>query len=128
VNRKAFAACKAFQQQVQPGSSSDSSPQQPNSQQLVHGSQQTEHYDMNFWHYQPWWMQPPAVILAGVAFMTAALVLDNESTLKTFIIAAGPVGMFWGIFLFLLPKQFKTFAVSYLAEHPHHEEEAKDNK
>jgi hypothetical protein len=73
-------------------------------------------------------MQPPAVILAGLAFMSVAMVVDGEPTLKTFIIAAGPVGLFWGIFLFLLPRQFKTFAVSYLAEHPHHEEDVKSSK
>lgn len=73
---------------------------------------------MNFYHYQPWWMQPRMVVGAGVVFMLVALLVDEKPSLKTLVIAAGPVALFWGILLFLLPQQFQKFAVKWIKEHP----------
>lgn len=126
VRRVRLSPCKAYQP-TQPSRSGGSSqlpasraPQQrpKSTSSFQQRAREDPHYDMNFWHYQPWWLQPPAIVLAGLAFMIAALVFDNEPTSKTFVIACGPVVLFWGIFLFLLPRQFKSFAVTYLAEHP----------
>lgn len=80
-------------------------------------------YDMNYWHYQPWWLQPPTIIGTGIAFLIASLILDDEPTLKTTILAAGPVALYWGIFLYLLPRNFKSFAVNYMETHPEAEQQ-----
>lgn len=40
-------------------------------------------------HYQPWWLQPQMVIGSGIAFLVASLILDDEPTLKTAVLAAG---------------------------------------
>lgn len=38
--------------------------------------------------------------------------------------AAGPVAVYWFIFLGLLPRTFKNFAVDYIETHPEVEEQA----
>lgn len=75
-------------------------------------------------HYQPWWLQPPLIIATGVAFVIASLVLDNEELSKTALLATGPVALYWTIFLFVLPRRFKRFAVDYIETHPEAEEAA----
>eukprot|EP00775_Hariotina_reticulata_P002380 gene2380-biopygen3939 len=81
-----------------------------------------EEYDLNLHHYQPWWLQPQVIIAAGVGFLAGALLLVDEPSVKTVVLAAGPVALFWGIFLFLLPRQFKSFAVDYIETHPEAED------
>lgn len=79
-------------------------------------------------HYQPWWLQPPMVVGTGVAFVLAALVLDNEELGKTALLAAGPVALYWGIFLLVLPRRFKSFAVEYIETHPESEAAALEHQ
>lgn len=79
-------------------------------------------------HYQPWWLQPPMIIATGVAFVLASLWLDNEELSKTALLAAGPVALYWGIFLFVLPRRFKSFAVEYIEAHPEAEEAAREQQ
>lgn len=79
-------------------------------------------------HYQPWWLQPPLIIATGVAFIAASIVLDNEELSKTALLAAGPVALYWGIFLFVLPRRFKSFAVTYIEAHPEAEEAAREQQ
>ena len=79
-------------------------------------------------HYQPWWLQPPMIIATGVAFVVASIVLDNEELSKTALLATGPVALYWGIFLFVLPRRFKSFAVNYIEAHPEAEEAAREQQ
>ncbi|KAF6254613.1 hypothetical protein COO60DRAFT_1539878 [Scenedesmus sp. NREL 46B-D3] len=95
-------------------------------QQLAYDAERHQHivddYNLTYWHYQPWWLQPQMVVGSGIAFLVASLILDDEPTLKTAVLAAGPVALYWGIFLFLLPRSFKKFAVNYIEQHPEVEE------
>jgi hypothetical protein len=68
------------------------------------------------------------IIATGVAFVVASLVLDNEELSKTALLAAGPVALYWGIFLFVLPRRFKSFAVEYIESHPEAEEAAREQQ
>lgn len=74
-------------------------------------------YDMNFWHYKPWWCQPPSIIITGIGFVIAANVF-GDCSLKTTVLACGPVLLWWYIFLVVVPTSFKEFAVEYLKTHP----------
>lgn len=76
----------------------------------------TEDYDMDFWHYQPMWMQPPVILILGVLLVAGANIVA-EPSIKTTVLAAGPVGLLLGIFLFVLPRQFKSFATQYMDSH-----------
>jgi hypothetical protein len=68
------------------------------------------------------------IIATGVAFVAASLVLDNEELGKTVLLAAGPVALYWGIFLFVLPRRFKSFAVQYIESHPEAEAAALEHQ
>ncbi len=68
------------------------------------------------------------IIATGVAFILASLWLDNEELSKTALLAAGPVMLYWGIFLFVLPRRFKSFAVEYIESHPEAEEAAREQQ
>ena len=68
------------------------------------------------------------IIATGVAFVLASLVLDNEELSKTALLAAGPVALYWGIFLLVLPRRFKSFAVEYIEAHPEAEEAAREQQ
>eukprot|EP00879_Flechtneria_rotunda_P020701 GHRR01021787.1.p1 GENE.GHRR01021787.1~~GHRR01021787.1.p1 ORF type:complete len:149 (+),score=42.14 GHRR01021787.1:358-804(+) len=83
-----------------------------------------DQYDMNYWHYQPWWLQPHMIIATGIGFLVISLLVNGETTLKTLLLAAGPLSLYWGIFLFLLPRTFKSFAVDYMETHPDVEQQA----
>lgn len=72
---------------------------------------------MNFWHYKPWWCQPHTIIITGLSFVAFANVFC-EFSLKTTIIALGPVLLWWYIFLVVVPTSFKEFAVEYMKTHP----------
>jgi hypothetical protein len=109
---------KAAKQQQQQLQQQQQQQQQQQKSQQPKGAAQESHYDMNFYHYQPWWMQPRMVVAAGVVFMLVALLVDEKPSMKTLVIAAGPVALFWGILLFLLPQQFQKFAVKWIKEHP----------
>uniref|UniRef100_A0A383WGY0 DUF6737 domain-containing protein n=1 Tax=Tetradesmus obliquus TaxID=3088 RepID=A0A383WGY0_TETOB len=127
--------CRAYQQSQASNAlqqSAQLSQQQQQQDSLQEAEQQAfdaerhqhivEDYDLTYWHYQPWWLQPQMVIGSGIAFLVASLILDDEPTLKTAVLAAGPVALYWGIFLFLLPRSFKKFAVNYIEQHPEVEE------
>lgn len=83
---------------------------------------------MDFWHYQPWWLQPYTIIGSGVAFFVLAVVFDNEPFWKAATMAAATVALYWGILLFLVPRQFKSFAVDYLETHPQETSKSKQKK
>jgi len=68
------------------------------------------------------------IIATGLAFVAASLVLDNEELSKTALLATGPVAVYWGIFLFVLPRRFKSFAVEYIESHPEAEEAAREQQ
>ena len=55
--------------------------------------------------------------MQGVLFIVGSNLL-TEPGLKTTLLAATPVGLWWYIFLFMLPKQFKEFAIDYISHHP----------
>jgi hypothetical protein len=71
---------------------------------------------MDFWHYKPWWCQPTSIVATGVAFVLAANFMSDHS-IKTTILAAGPVALWWWIFLVVVPNEFKSFAVDYMESH-----------
>lgn len=117
------------QQQEQRGPLTSAGPprqqqQQPEAEHHIN----PDEWDLSYWHYQPWWLQPPMIIATGVAFVAASLVLDNEELSKTLLLAAGPTALFYGIFLFVLPRRFKSFAVEYIESHPEAEEAAREQQ
>lgn len=71
--------------------------------------QQPKKYDADYWHYQPQWLQPRSIIGAGLVFFVLSMWLDNEHPAKTAVLAAGPLVLFWGMFLWALPRQFRGF-------------------
>ncbi|KIY94600.1 hypothetical protein MNEG_13363 [Monoraphidium neglectum] len=80
---------------------------------------------MNLFHYLPWWLQPAPILVSGLLFFAAALLIDSEEpTLKAAVIAAGPVALYYAIALFVLPSQFAKFAVNYMRKHPELEGQA----
>eukprot|EP00878_Enallax_costatus_P011571 GHUV01012079.1.p1 GENE.GHUV01012079.1~~GHUV01012079.1.p1 ORF type:complete len:145 (+),score=4.14 GHUV01012079.1:222-656(+) len=95
--RPAISRCPAYQQSQ--ASNALQQPPQHEGQALQQDSQSQlperhhidpNEWDMNYWHYQPWWLQPHTVIGTGVAFFVASLVFNiGEPTVKTAILAAG---------------------------------------
>lgn len=73
-------------------------------------------FDLSYWHYKPWWWQPPMIVGAGVAFVIAANILD-EACMKTTILACCTVGVWWGVCLYALPSSFRNFATQYIDSH-----------
>lgn len=55
--------------------------------------------------------------MQGVAFIVISN-LVTEPSIKTTILAASPVMLWWYIFLYMVPKQFKEFAADRIAHHP----------
>jgi hypothetical protein len=74
-------------------------------------------YDLSVWHYKPFWCQPYSIVSVGVGFVVAANLL-TEPSLKTTVIASAPILLWWYIFLWVMPEQFKTFAMAQMKEHP----------
>ncbi|KAF8063759.1 hypothetical protein HT031_003616 [Scenedesmus sp. PABB004] len=125
--RAAAAAAQAQQQQAAQGASPVTGSQDQQEVQEAQERQVIEQdYDLSYWcarraagrHYQPWWLQPPTIVATGLAFLGISLVLDDEPTAKTAVLAAGPVALYWAIFLLVLPRSFKRFAVDQLVAHP----------
>ena len=73
-------------------------------------------YDIDFWHYQPWWWQPRTIVIAGLSTIAAAGFFTEEH-LRSALWASLPVGLMWHIFLRILPTQFRSNAVQYLETH-----------
>jgi hypothetical protein len=69
----------APQQQQQPGAAA-AAPQQQSDDPAEQGQQQhtsswyKSHFDLNLYHYLPWWLQPAPIIVSGLVFFAAALV------------------------------------------------------
>lgn len=113
------------QREQQPDTTAQPAQADPQEQPRHSTSWYRSHYDLDWYHYVPWWLKPGPVLLAGALFFVAALIFDNEEpTLKAAVIASGPVLLFWAIALFVLPSQFAKFAVSYMRKHPELEEQA----
>ena len=60
--------------------------------------------------------------------MTVPQVNTDESLLKTTLLAAGPVSLVWFICLFVVPSQFKKFAVNYMETHEVEEDGEEEEK
>ncbi|GBF97455.1 hypothetical protein Rsub_10378 [Raphidocelis subcapitata] len=113
-----------LQQQQQPEQELQQ-PQQPPEQHS--SSWYKSNWDMNLFHYAPWWLQPVPILLSGAAFFAAALLIDNDDPIpKAAVIAAGPVALYYVIALVVLPSQFQRFAVQYMRKHPELEAQAVD--
>jgi hypothetical protein len=54
--------------------------------------------------------------------------LATTPCLKTTVIATAPVAIGWFIFLWMLPRQFRDFATSYIRTHPECEESAREKQ
>lgn len=78
-------------------------------------------YDLSIWHYKPWWCQPPMIVATGLSVIAAAFFLSEESY-KVTLLASGPVFAWWYIFLYVMPRQFKSFAIDYMETHDMPEE------
>jgi hypothetical protein len=73
-------------------------------------------YDIDFWHYQPWWWQPRVIVTTGIAIVASVSILA-EDHMAMALWAAVPVGLWWHVFLKILPSQFRSTAVHYLETH-----------
>lgn len=57
------------------------------------------------------------IVGTGVGIIVGANVLF-EPGLHSTMLAAGPVFLWWYLFLIRMPSEFKQFATKYMKEHP----------
>jgi len=80
-------------------------------------------WDLDWFHYTPKWYKPHIVIIAGLSFVLGAN-LGTEPSLKTTLVASAPVLLGWFLFLYMIPRQFSSFASTWIKEHPEATERA----
>lgn len=54
------------------------------------------------WDYKPWWCQPWSIVLTGVSIVAASWLLLHRLWVSGLI--AGPVVVWWTVFLVLYPR------------------------
>lgn len=62
----------------------------------------------NMWDYKPPWCQPTTIISFGTAVVLFAYQISGHSEVLT-AVAAGPILVWWYLFLVLVPQQFKAY-------------------
>lgn len=62
----------------------------------------------NMWEYKPAWCQPWSILTTGISAVLIVNTISHKSALWTSVIAI-PVLIWWFLFLYLVPQEFKEY-------------------
>lgn len=78
---------------------------------------QEQYSSDNMWHYKPPWCQPWSVLGSGSAVIAAVAIVSHRSPLFTGVVAV-PIAVWWYLFLYLVPQEFKQYVQSQKSNVP----------
>lgn len=73
-------------------------------------------YNLDFFAYKEPWCQPVTIVATGCGIIAAAYALSGGSV-KIAVLAAGPIGAWWYLFLYSVPRSFRKFAIDFMETH-----------